>query len=285
MENLHLKFKIGIKTILFHCFIFSLFISFLILNSKFLMLNSSVFAQESKMLLLVTSYKTRDHLDVLFAQSTQVLEYLEGKDVEQPIFLSIATDKQRQNLLLAGLNPRILDRDADISRYILLYHPSPNQTNKLEDQGEPIALSKHYTLLTLPYGKSFVNEGVAAEFFEIPFSDVIVTPFLRTKRAQELSPTFVQVTPSAVVLKPEFNLWFLLFSLYLIAYPITVALLYREMDKRKMFDTSYKKTVFLALATILFAIGFFILSNLAQATLFSSTNNQYDLEVKDIQFF
>lgn len=150
-------------------------------------LNMPVFAQTNNLLLAVTPYKTREDLDFLFSQSTQVLEYLEGEDVESPIFLSVINEPQKVMYINKGFIPRIIDNNTDIPRYVLLYHPRENQSQKLLELGEVFPISKHYTLLkTLP-NKPFTHEDAGLEFFDVPFSKIIVPPPLRTKTA--LSPT------------------------------------------------------------------------------------------------
>lgn len=157
-----------------------------VIVSSFL-LSFEAFAQTTNLLLAVTPYKTRADLDILFSQNTQVLEYLEGEDVEEPLFISLINESQKLMLLNKGFNPKIYDTNTDIARYTLLYHPKENQFQNLSTLGEVFVLSNHYALLKSFSGKQFEHEGVAAQFFDIPFSKIISPPPLRTKTV--LTPT------------------------------------------------------------------------------------------------
>lgn len=142
--------------------------------------------------LAVTVYETREDIDVLFENSLRVLDYLEGEDVEEPIFLSLISEDQLEILKGKGFLPRIIDENTDLSSYVLLYNPREDQAEKLISFGETIAISKHYTFLKLSLGEVFTHDGEAGAFFDIPFPEVIVTPSLRTKTATELTVTPVE---------------------------------------------------------------------------------------------
>ncbi len=151
----------------------------------FLFFRGEGYAQENGGILVVTVYETREDIDILFENSLRVLEYLEGVDVEEPIFLSLVSDQQIKNLQDNNLDPQVIDDNADLDSYILLYNPLENQGEKLSGFGEPIEISKHYTLLKLSPGQEFSHEGEGVAFFDIPFQEVVVTPPLRTKTATE----------------------------------------------------------------------------------------------------
>jgi len=150
------------------------------------------FAQDSSLMLVVTEYETRDDIDFLFENSTRVLEYLEGVDVDRPLFLSLISPEQKEIYIKNGFNPEIIDENADIERFVLLYNPRPDQSEKLKPYGEPIIISSHYTLLKMTVGAEFTHEGESGRFFDIPFSQIISSPPLRTKTATELTPAPIQ---------------------------------------------------------------------------------------------
>lgn len=151
----------------------------------FFAFRESTYAQVKTGKLAITVYEDREDLDVLFENSLRVLEYLEGVDVEEPLFISLVDDLQIKNIQDNNLKPEVIDENADIDSYILLYHPQENQGERLAGFGNPIQISKHYTLLKLFPGQQFSHEGEGGTFFDIPFQEVIVTPPLRTKTATE----------------------------------------------------------------------------------------------------
>lgn len=264
---------------LLHCLIILFF---------FAAFNSSIFAQDTSLFLALTPYGTREDLDVLFAQGEKILNYYEGENVEEPIFLSVINSKQIDTITDSGLNPQVLDSLEsleDIFNYRLLYHPKPDQSSRLAGFGQVFTVSRHYTILKLSEGTPFSHQGVLAEFFDIPFSDTVVTPKLRTKIAVEPSPTLVTAVSAREMPADKFNLWYLVFSLYLIIYPLGMLLLFNYLDKKNKFDSINKKAGFMILATIFFAVGFFILSTLSQSRQPTDFEYQPDIKVEDIDFF
>ncbi len=147
---------------------------------------SEVTAQRPGLFIVAVDYQTRDDIDFLFENSSQVLEYLEGIDIDRPTFLSIVTDQQKNTIKSKGYNLKILEENADVNRFVLLYNPQPDQSEKLRPFGDPIVISAHYTLLKMPIGKEFTHEGESGRFFDIPFSTIISPPPLRTKTATEV---------------------------------------------------------------------------------------------------
>lgn len=134
-------------------------------------------------MLAVTVYYTREDLDILFEQSTQVLDYLDGDDLDQAVALSLVTEPQRKAIFDAGLNPNILDPDVNLSRYVYLFSNKPNDSEQLAYLGDVFPVTQYHTLVRLSPGTSFVQEGPVAAFQIIPLSKTVVTPPLRTKLA------------------------------------------------------------------------------------------------------
>lgn len=130
-------------------------------------------------------YQTREDLDVLFANSTRVLNYLDGEEMDnKPLFMALLTKQQEQFLTLKHYQVRIIDEDTDITRYTLRYNPVPNSSEKLAPLGDVTVISSYYTLLRLPPGKQYPFEGEYAKFFAMPFQDFIATPILRERTAE-----------------------------------------------------------------------------------------------------
>lgn len=236
----------------------------------------SAFAQtQDDLLLIATSYETREDLDVLFANSTRVLKYLEGVEVEKPIFLSLVSKEQKQTLVQNNFAPQIIDtiQDPEAKQYILLYHPEKDQSSKLTDSGEVYQITRNYTLLKLPPNATFETKGATAEFFRIPFSDIVVSPPLRTKRL-ELSPT-PQTPP--ITTTPIFTASvsaFVPFTLLFVFGSLVVFFLF----KKKILSKSKKKRIILLLITIfIYIIGVLILNTLIN----TPESQKYDLEIKN----
>lgn len=146
-------------------------------------------AQSASLSIVSIEYQTREDIDFLFANSEQVLEYLEGIEIEKPTFLSLATEEQINTIKGKGYMVKILEKNANIDRFVLLYNPQPSQAAKLKPYGEPIIISSHYTLLKMPEGHEFTHEGESGRFFDIPFSKIISPPPLRTKTVLEIAPS------------------------------------------------------------------------------------------------
>ena len=81
---------------------------------------TKIMAQTNNYYLTVIPYQTREDLDVLFAESSRVIDYLEGEGVEEPIFLSIITEPQRQNLTNKNFKINILDSLNNLNDIFLL---------------------------------------------------------------------------------------------------------------------------------------------------------------------
>ena len=146
---------------------------------------------------MAVNYQTREDLDILFTNSSRVLEYLDGEDVEKPLFLAMVTDSQMENIAAANLPITVIERDASLGRFVLLYHPKPDQSGILEGMAERvIPISQHYTLVKYSEGKTFEHTGPASSFFDIPFAEVVVTPPLRTKTA--IQPQAITSPPAKV---------------------------------------------------------------------------------------
>lgn len=156
-----------------------------------------VFAQ-TKLNFITADYSTRDDLDVLFANSTRVLNYLEGRDVEKPFMLALVTDTQKDILTGKGYRLTVIDPNAEIERYQLLYSPFENSTAALKGVGESvIPLSKHYILIKFAPGQFYSDENAKGDYFKIGFPEVVATPPLRTKEALS-TPTPTPVKAASV---------------------------------------------------------------------------------------
>lgn len=156
-------------------------------------------AQVTREILLVTPFKTEKDFDILFPQSMRVLAYLEGENVEEPLFLSLSNATQKEILEKNAFKPRLIDANADINRYVLLYSPLENQEVKLAPFGEPIKILKHYTLLKLPVGATGDAYMSAGAFFKNPFLENIQKPPKETPVMPKFTPivTATPITPTA----------------------------------------------------------------------------------------
>jgi hypothetical protein len=175
--------------------------------------------------LSVMPFNNRADLDVLFAHSNRVLEYLTVGD-SHPLFLAIITDEQKQYLENKNFKVKIIESNPDLTRYILLRHPLPDQSNKLIPYGEVTPLTRQYTLLKIPPGQEFIHEGVRGEFFDIRIDDTIVTPPFRTKTITTI-PTATQiVAKSKATPQPMFLI------LIIVVILITLSILIMKYKRR-----------------------------------------------------
>lgn len=238
-----------------------------------------VFAQSPNYFLSVIPYQTREDLDVLFTQSSRVIDYLEGEGIEEPIFLSIITEPQRQNLTNKNFKIRVLDslnNLNDISNYTLLYHPQPDQSNLLINLGKVFVVSKHYTILKSSPEKPFVYQGAAAKFFIIPFAKVVVTPPYRTKTIVPTKPPLPS-PPAGGPAKSPFPLIKTIFvSLILSLIIIGVVYLFFQSRKKKLTIT----TIVILLVGLVLIISFLI-SKLSPKQNYPIN----DLEIKETEEF
>jgi hypothetical protein len=234
-----------------------------------------VFAQPHGYFLSVIPYQTREDLDVLFTQSSRVLDYFEGEGVEEPIFLSIITEPQRQNLINKNFKVNILDslnNLNDIESYTLLYHPQPDQSKLLTNLGKVLVVSKHYTILKTTSEKPFKYEGEVAKFFIIPFAKQVVTPPYRTKTIMPTKPPQPTIVP---IKKP--SLIKTIFVSFLLSLVITGAVyLFSQRGKKKISITTF----------IILFVGLFIIINLLISKLSPKQNYPVnDLEIKETEEF
>jgi len=280
-----LNFKLKIFTFLFVIFIF--YILFFIF--------SKAFAQTNGYYLSVVPYQTREDLDVLFAQSSRVLDYFEGEGVEEPIFLTIITEPQRQYLTNKNYRIRILDslnNLNDIGSYTLLYHPQPDQSNLLINLGKVFVVSKHYTLLKTSSEKPFKYEGVVAKFFIIPFAKQVVTPPYRNKTIVPTKPPLPTIVP---IKKP--SLIKTIFVSLLLSLIITAVIYHlrggrlarRSLGVGGMDSSEVKRVANLKLSITIFIIlftGLFLIISLFISKLSPKPNYPTsDLEIKETEEF
>lgn len=183
---------------------------FLIIIILFFFFTAKANAQVTRGVLLVTPFKTEADFDILFPQSTRVLAYLEGIRVEEPLFISLSTIIQKENLEKNGFKPRVIDENADLSRYVLLYSQTENQESSLTTIGEPIKILKHFVILRLPVGKVDSFEMTYGVYDKMPFLDNIQKPPKETPVQPE---TITKISPIPITEKnPSSGLPLLLIS-------------------------------------------------------------------------
>lgn len=234
---------------------------------------SPVFSQSAeKLIFAIIPYETREDLDFLFANATRVLEYLEGEDVDQPLFLSLITNSQNETLKNKGFSPKIIDNDTDLSRYTLLYHPKEEQAYKLSSYGEVIPISKHYTLLKSPAGKPLVYEGIVAEFFRIPFSKMIASPPPRLTITLKPTPSPIKLVPTPT--KFPIALWLVIVAL--IGLLFFVAIIAARKKQRE-------KTGVLFFLFLLISLLFFLGIAIHRLDTEMREKSKNDLEIKNVE--
>lgn len=177
--------------------IFHFALLLLTLHFALLTLARSIFAQEQPIILITTTYSSRSELDTLFQNSSRVLKYLDGDEVDKPIFLSLVTPTQEKNLQAQSFTLQIIDENTDISRYKLYFTYESNRSDLLKSVGEVFPLTPHHTLLRFPVDASTENpEGFDVEFFESPFiSGSLPTPKFQAKTITPATTPIPEVNP------------------------------------------------------------------------------------------
>lgn len=151
-------------------------IKILLLAFVFFTIFSGSVSAQTKRILGVISYVTHEDLLFLFQNTDRTLVYLDGESVERPTFVGIFTNSQRDLIEKRNLKFNVIDENVNLSKYVMLYNPIPDQGKKLDFLGEPIQFTKKFTLLKLHNGKEFTHEGIGGEFFEVPFLEDITPP-------------------------------------------------------------------------------------------------------------
>ncbi len=200
-----------------------------------------VHGQSTNLQLALVYYHTPEELQTIFSTSTNVLEFLEGEDIASPVLLGLFSESQISTLRERSKYRIVLvDTNADLSRYVLLWHPQEDKGHLLEIYGTIIALSPKHTLVKLDEGKSFSHEGVGAEFFETPLTlEPIATPLPREElgTANPPTPTEKKVTPPKTSSSPFL---FIMFAVILVvAGVIGVAVWIKKRKTRMEKEVNY----------------------------------------------
>jgi Zn-dependent M28 family amino/carboxypeptidase len=145
-------------------------------------------AAEKGTILAVVPFRDLTEIDTLITNTSTYIDYIMGKDVPDPQFLGLFSQDQITVLEQLGYKPRIVDPNADLSQYVFLYHPSPDQGDKLLSIGDIFAVNPNYFLVKLAPGQEFSNEGVLGEFFDLEMPQNSAPPPYRTPRIT-LAPT------------------------------------------------------------------------------------------------
>lgn len=129
-------------------------------------------AQQTPSMLILTPYTSDAQFGEIKTYSSRILDFYSD---EPRLVLSLTSQVDIERLTRRGLKAEILDRDADISRYVYLYHKTPNQASRLSGLGEIFAITPYYTLLKLPPEAIFRHEGAASEFFVLAFPETFIS--------------------------------------------------------------------------------------------------------------
>lgn len=163
------------------------------------------FAQEpTTTSLIVSSYSSKADLDFLFKNSTVVLKYLEGTEIDKTIFLALATSVQKLLIEKRGLPVTVIDETPDISRYKLYFTYESNKSDLLRPFGAIFPITPHHTLIRFPGGTNTedpLHDAQArfdVEFFDSPFMGALPTPKFQTATIT-LAPTVIPAQSSTDV--------------------------------------------------------------------------------------
>lgn len=135
-------------------------------------------SQPTGLSMLIVDYKNLEDIKFLFENSSRVLGYFEDVDGGEPFFMMLATLEQQKIIADKNFVVRVVDSNATLSDYILLYNHQVDQSEKLTPYAKVTRLSPHYTLINVPSGKDFDPHSIpdAVEFGPVPFLEEISPP-------------------------------------------------------------------------------------------------------------
>jgi hypothetical protein len=141
------------------------FIVFILLTA-FSIIPVRLFAQETPSILITTTYQSKSDLDFLFLNSSVVLKYLEGGEIDKPIFIALVTPSQKELLHNYKFPLQTIDENTDISRYKLYFTYESNKSDLLKTVGDVFPLSLHHTLLRFPADASKIYANLQLPRFD-----------------------------------------------------------------------------------------------------------------------
>ncbi len=172
----------------------------------------------------------------VFENSTQVLDYLEGDDIEQPVILFTATDDQFDLLRSKGVRPELIEKQANLSNYVYVYHPAANKAPLLSKYGTVYAITSHHTLVKISNPDTFEFTGELVQFSRLPLGQEVEKPiYVDGSKSAELDLKNVKWAPAPFSWK---NLFYILSPLIFIA--VIAGTVWYLIKKRKK-NTSQKE--------------------------------------------
>ena len=149
--------------------------------------------------LVIIQYEWSYDHPFLVDNTQMILEYLENDGNADAVMLANITDNQKAEILKKGMKVEELERNPDLTNYILLYHPLPNQGSKLSELGRIYLLSDNHTLIRIKDGTAFSHTGVASQFMMVPLQEIHPVTSL------SLTTTQTQLKNSSQIEKSKFS--------------------------------------------------------------------------------
>lgn len=136
-------------------------------------------------------------LDIFYDNVSTSIDYVTDERNSQDIFLGLFTTAQLDVLRENGYEPRIVNDNANLEEYEFLYHPKPNQGDKLADLGEVFEVAPNYYLVRLAPGQEYTHQGVLGEFFDLTLPENAPTvPFRTATITLAPTPTDMPLEPT-----------------------------------------------------------------------------------------
>lgn len=143
---------------------------------SFLFLFQSTISAQISPNLYVAPYITAQDLNYVFENSTKILDYIDGDDIEQPVIVFSATDDQYEVLRSKGIRPELIEEQADLSHYVYVYHPASNKAPLLSNYGTVYAITSHHALLKISNPDTFEFKGELVQFSRLPLGQNVEKP-------------------------------------------------------------------------------------------------------------
>lgn len=161
---------------------------------------NEVQAAEHGRILTKVSIQDFSELDELYEIADVPIQEFFEDGIEEQAFLGLFSEEGLSKLDSAGKSYETYDDNADLSTYLMFYHPHPEpQGQKLEYLGTVHQIIPHYYLVKRSSTEPFQHIGASAEFFDLPIL-VDIEPPAYDSMTITLAPTQPymanQTTPS-----------------------------------------------------------------------------------------
>lgn len=130
---------------------------------------------EKNAFLAVTNYDTTQDFDILLGNSTRVLAYYSGQEVDRPVMLHIVSKDQQEAIIKKDYNLKVIKRDPDMTKYRLFYLVDPREIGQLKQLGTVHQIARSYALVGLTDGKTIAPGTHRSRILPEPFLNLVLS--------------------------------------------------------------------------------------------------------------